>query len=86
MKPLLVFASFAMVVNCGAELLLAEKSRTEFAIVIDSGAPPPERTAANELASTLKQITGAEFPVETNTQAGGSSDFRRQQRGRAACI
>src|SRR5688572_6574764 len=69
MKPLHVFASFGIVANCGAELLLAEKSRTEFAIVIDSGATPPERTAAHELASTLKQITGAEFPVETNTEA-----------------
>ena len=52
-----------------AELLLADGGRTEFVIVIDPAATAPERTAATELASTLQQITGAQFLVQTNRQA-----------------
>jgi hypothetical protein len=69
----LLFASqsFGVTTNCDAQLLLADNGRTEFVIVIDSAAAPPEETAARELASALKQITGAEFPVQTNTQTAG---------------
>ena len=60
-----------MTATWGAELVLADKGRTEFVIVVDPAATAPERTAANELASTLKQITGAEFAVQTNATSPG---------------
>ncbi|MGI8604441.1 MAG: DUF4838 domain-containing protein [Verrucomicrobiales bacterium] len=60
---------FGMTATWGAELLLADAGRTEFVIVIDPAATAPELTAAAQLASTFKQITGAEFPVQTNTTA-----------------
>jgi hypothetical protein len=52
-----------------ADLLLARNSRASCVIVIDPAATAPEQTAAKELAATLRQITGAEFVIQTNTKA-----------------
>jgi Domain of unknown function (DUF4838) len=75
---------FGMTATCRAELVLADRGRTEFVIAIDPAATAAERTAATELASTLKQITRAEFAVQTSTTAParailvGNSDAARQ--------
>jgi hypothetical protein len=68
-KAILGLLLFGLVLNCGAELWLADKARTEFVIVVDPAATAPERIAANELASTLQEITGARFFVRTNAKA-----------------
>ena len=52
-----------------ADLLLARNSKANCVIVIDPAATAPEQTAAKALAATLRQITGAEFIVQTNTKA-----------------
>jgi hypothetical protein len=52
-----------------ADLLLANKGAARHVIVVDPAATAPERTAARELAAALRQITGAEFVVQTNTRA-----------------
>jgi hypothetical protein len=52
-----------------AELTLASKGATRHVIVVDPAATAPELTAAKELATTLRQITGAEFAIQTNTKA-----------------
>jgi hypothetical protein len=43
---------------------LAAGGKTAYVIVVDPGATPAERHAADELSSLLKQVTGAEFPVQ----------------------
>src|SRR6266496_2057127 len=48
-----------------ANLELADGGKTEFVIITQPGAIPAETNAAQELASTLKQITGAEFPIQS---------------------
>ena len=48
-----------------ADLPLAAGGKTTYTIVLDPDATLPEQHAAAELASFLKQVTGAEFPVKT---------------------
>jgi len=45
--------------------VLAEKGKARAVIVVDAAATTPEKRAAEELAQTLRQITGAEFAVQT---------------------
>lgn len=50
-------------------ITLAKDGETEYVIVIAADAIPAEKTAARELAGTLKQVTGAEFAVVSERQA-----------------
>jgi hypothetical protein len=59
--PGLAFASHTH----GASLQLAENGTTRFVIVHAEDATTAERRAARELATHLREITGAEFPVES---------------------
>ncbi len=56
-----------------AALTLADHGRTDHVIIVDPMASKPELAAAQELASTLRQITGAGFAVRTNTEAPAQS-------------
>lgn len=47
----------------GQPLVLAEKGKTRYQIVIPEKASPSEKYSAEELARYLKKITGAEFPI-----------------------
>ena len=59
---LLFFAGTA----CFAEKIkLAENETTDYIITLPEDATAVQRTAASELASFLKEITGAEFPIHT---------------------
>jgi hypothetical protein len=69
MKSILVLLLCGAAAAGRAELRLADGGRTEFAIVLDSAATAAERTATTELASTLQQISGAQFSVQTNSNA-----------------
>lgn len=51
-------------------LRLAHEGTTPYRIAVPPDATEPERHAAAELASFLKQSTGAEFPVVTEAEAG----------------
>jgi hypothetical protein len=55
--------------NLAAELLLAQKGVAKSVVVLDSDSTAAERTAARELAASLREITGAEFPVQTRAEA-----------------
>ncbi len=62
-----VIAAFGVVSGAtGAEL--ANNGRTAYCIVVAKDAIQPERTAAKELQSYLRQITSAEFPIRTESQ------------------
>ena len=54
-------------------MTLAEKSKTEYCITIASDASAPEKRAAYELQGYLKQVTGADFAVKTESQAKASA-------------
>jgi hypothetical protein len=55
-----------------AAVPFAENGRTKCVIVTQPGATPAERHAADELAATLKQVTGATFKItETGTAPRG---------------
>lgn len=69
MKSILLLALLVSTGTVRADLLLARNSKANYVIVIDPAATAPEQTAARELAATLRQITGAEFVIQTNTKA-----------------
>ncbi len=69
MKTSLAFVLLFVVLTVRSELLLSEDGNAKVSIVIDPAATEPERTAAGELAATLRQITGATFILITNTVA-----------------
>lgn len=69
------------VMGLRADLNLASGGRTKYVILLDAKATPPERHAADELAGTLRQITGAEFKIE---EAGPSVPGRAILVGRGA--
>ncbi len=48
-------------------LTLADSGRTDYVILLPENATPVQTTAARELASYLKEISGADFPIETET-------------------
>ena len=54
----------------GTGIELATDGRTEYAIVVAADAPVPDRAGATELAAFLEQVTGAPFPVLSETDAG----------------
>ncbi len=54
-------------------ITLARDGRTPYVITLASDASDPEKNAASELASYLKQITGAEFKIKSPAQASGAS-------------
>jgi hypothetical protein len=63
---LLMALSFARGVSA---LTLSDERGARAAIIIDAAATPTESFAARELASHLKQITGMEFNIRTNSNA-----------------
>lgn len=69
MKPFILLALLFTAGTARADLLLAGKGEAKYVIVVDPAATAPERNAANELATTLQQITGANFLLRTNTDA-----------------
>jgi hypothetical protein len=69
MKPFILLVLLLTSVIARAGLLLAEREEAKCVVLVDPAATAPERNAANELAVTLRQITGADFLVRTNTQA-----------------
>ena len=54
----------------GKSLTLAKAGQTEYRIVVATNAVEPELHAATELASFLKQITGATFAIVREDEAG----------------
>jgi hypothetical protein len=69
MRPFILLALLFVAVTARTELLLAEKGEAKHVILIDPSAAAPERSAASELAATLREITGATFLLHTNTEA-----------------
>ena len=67
MKKIVLTAVLALVsaVARAGDIVLAEKSATEYKIVINASAPLPVQFAAEELQTFLKESTGAEFPIVT---------------------
>src|SRR5690349_11566706 len=60
-----LFVLMALVAfSADAALQIARGGKARCVIVRQPGATEPEQYAATELAETLRQITGAEFPVE----------------------
>ena len=60
----LAYAALASVLCTAAELVLAKNGKTEYTIVYDfSRKDPLLDPVVRDLADTLKEITGAEFPV-----------------------
>lgn len=53
-----------------APLTLAKDGRTDYRIAVAADAIEPERHAAAELASFLKQVTGADFPIVAPVAVG----------------
>ncbi len=49
-------------------ITLAEKGKSEYRIVIPSDATPSERYAADELQRYLERMTGARFPMATDSE------------------
>lgn len=70
MKPHhLILLALVFLTTHTSAMILAEKGVAQAVIVTDPAATPTERYAAQELAATLQQITGATFEVQTNITA-----------------
>src|SRR4051794_39268771 len=61
---------FAGTFSSGA-VQLTHDGKSDYVIVLADDAPAPERSAAHELADHLRQITGAEFPIITESDLAG---------------
>lgn len=71
---LLIAVTVTVCFACSASAMtIAENSKTGCRIVIASGAPASEKTAARELQQGLKQVTGAELPIEAESQVKGNA-------------
>jgi len=53
------------IASSASAITLADRSKTDYAIVVASNASAPEKTAAAELQTYLKQVTGADFAIKT---------------------
>ena len=56
-----------------AALHLADRGATDYTIVLPDTPSPVQETAAGELASFLKQVTGADFPILSESQIEGKA-------------
>ncbi len=63
----------ASIGSAQAGVRFAERGRARCVIVSQAGASPSEKHAARELASVLKQITGADFEIRTDVQSTESA-------------
>src|SRR5206468_2271269 len=54
-----------------AAVELARDGKSGYAIVVADDAIAPEKTAARELQEHLKQVTGAELPIVTESDLAG---------------
>ncbi len=61
--PGAVCVFLTLVAPVRADLRLARAGETDYVILRETAAPEPEANAARELASHLKEIVGAEFPI-----------------------
>ena len=92
MKKLLLWTiAVAAAVAAQAEIVLAKDGRTDYTIIYDAKAPDVLLDpAVRDLAATLQEITGAEFPVKTRTDGpkivigvtppGDTADFASRER------
>jgi len=70
MRPIALLTLLVAATVAGrAELQLAREGVARSVIIVDPAATATEAFAARELPSHLRQITGAEFSVQTNTRA-----------------
>lgn len=60
---LMILPALLLPVLAAAAPKLVENGRSDYAIVLPQSAIPPEETAARELQSMLKRISGAELPI-----------------------
>jgi len=67
-RAVLLAAFMALPSATPAATFLTENGWTHYVIVVDPKASAPELFAAGELAAQLRQITGAEFVIQTNTK------------------
>ncbi len=70
---------YGMVIACAlagsmarGAIELAREGKSDYTIVLPDKSEPVERTATKELQDFLKQVTGAEIPIETHPSSGPS--------------
>ncbi|MDO4587420.1 MAG: DUF4838 domain-containing protein [Planctomycetia bacterium] len=59
------------------DLILAENGKTDFVIILPIDATPVQKSAANELQTTLKQMTEVDFPIQTETELNANSEMKQ---------
>src|SRR5258705_7576632 len=75
MRSLLSFFLLTIAFRLEGALVLAEKGKSEYRIVIAGNAPPAERYAAEELQSYLEKISGAKLPIITDAERRTSREI-----------
>ena len=73
MKKSLILLVAAAAFTLGAEVRLAEGGKTKYTIVYEKSGNQRLDAAVKDLAGTLKEITGAEFPIKK--EASGPKIF-----------
>ena len=72
---LLLAIFFCSWLSAGEKLMIADKGKTPYRIVLPDQAAPALHTAGRELSDHLAKITGAPFPVITETAYQGGPAF-----------
>ena len=68
MSAMVALVAALSIASAASAADLARNGKTSYSIVISKDAVQPEKTAATELQSYLKQITSADFPIRTESQ------------------
>ena len=71
----LCFITLSLAANASAAVTLANKGKSDYRIVIPSGAIPSERYAAEELQRYLEKICGAKLPIVTDAEKPASREI-----------
>ena len=71
-------AAAGLILGCGAraaDLILADAGRTEYRIVVPAQTDPGTRAVAADFAAILREMTGAEFVVDTDAAPPGAAEI-----------
>lgn len=71
-------------VRADPPLVLADRGRSDYRLVLPQDALPSERHAAEEFRKFFKEISGAELPIGVETDPAGTHEIALNARGRIA--
>src|SRR5689334_17924013 len=75
MRGLLPVVSFMLAFRLDAGVVLADKGKSDYRLVVATNATLAERYAAEELRGYLEKISGVKLPIVTDDERAGSREI-----------